>query len=127
MATTRPNVTVDPCLRYEPDTVSIRGRLYRRTYPGPPNYESVAKGDDPETGFYVHLGSPACFVAGEDSLLDFPQQGVKEVQLNLDSTGYARLRPKLQTVVQLRGTLYAAFSGHHHAPVLLKVIWPTAK
>ena len=110
------------CLTYAPDTVSLKGTLRRQTFPGPPNYESVKSGDAPETGFYLHLGRPVCTI-GKDEV-DVAARAVRFVQLVLDTTGYARLRPLLGRRVTLRGTLFHAISGHHHAPLLLTVLTP---
>lgn len=112
-----------PCLRYEPDTVAIGGRLRRLTFPGRPNYERVADGDETETGYYLELPAPICAAGGGDSDLDTLRRGVRRVQLVLDSAGYARLRPRLGRRVVLRGTLFASHTGHHHAPLLLQVLW----
>lgn len=111
------------CLLYEPEVVSLTGALRRETFPGPPNYESVAKGDEAETGLYLHLRHPVCTVGmGKDSPDRYTVEGVKVVQLVLDSGGYQRLRARLDQEVTLRGTLFAAHTGHHHAPLLLKVV-----
>jgi hypothetical protein len=117
---------ISPCLRYEPDTVAVTGTLARKTFPGRPNYESVAAGDEPETGFYLELAAPICTVASPDSSADNngALQGVRLVQLVLDSAGYARLRPSVGRSITLRGTLFAALTGHHHAPLLLRVTSP---
>jgi hypothetical protein len=112
-----------PCLRYEPDTVAVTGTLARKTFPGRPNYESIADGDEPETGFYLELATPICTVASPDSTRDNngALRGVRLVQLVLDSAGYARLRPSLGRQLTVRGTLFAAITGHHHAPLLIRV------
>lgn len=113
----------DQCLPYEPEIVSLAGTLRRQTFPGRPNYESVKKGDEAETGFYLHLDRPVCTTgAGDDpSWGHYRVDGVTLVQLVLDAAGYDRLRPRLGHRVTLRGTLFAAFTAHHHAPLLLKV------
>ena len=108
------------CLPYGPDTVSVAGTLERRTYPGHPNYASIAEGDEPETGFYLRLSKPVCTVA-DTTAPDAPAlRGVRLVQLVLNSTGYAALRPRLRQRVVLRGTLFGALTGHHYAPLLLQ-------
>jgi len=112
------------CLSYEPDTVSLTGTVRRHTFPGPPNYESIGKGDEPEPGFYLHMARPVCTIGRDD--VDVAARGVRLVQLVLDSAGYARLRPLLGRPVTLRGTLFHAFSGHHHAALLLRVLTPVA-
>jgi hypothetical protein len=107
-----------PCLTYRPDTVMVTGVLSRRTFPGAPSFGENPEGDDKETGYYLDLRTPVCTVAGTS---DEAKTGVHRVQLVLDSAGYARLRPKLGKSVSLRGTLFAEFTGHHHAPLLLDV------
>ena len=108
-----------PCIRYGIDTVQLAGRLSRETFPGPPNYESVRRGDTPETGFYLTLTAPVCTM--EDSTRDL--DSITKLQLVLDSAGYARLRPSLGRTATVRGTLFGAATGHHHTPALVQVIW----
>ena len=108
------------CLALEPDTVLLVGRLERQTYPGPPTYESVQSGDKPETGFYLHVSPLKCvrLSRNTDKVLH-----VGEVQLVLDSLGYARLRPRLGQRISLSGTIFVGVNGHQHTPVLLQVAW----
>lgn len=108
------------CLSYEPAMVRISGRLERKTYPGRPNFKSIRNGDEPETGFYLSVSRPICTNADGSSADAYPQQnGVKLVQLVLDRAGYKKLRPMLSRIVTLKGSLFAAHTGHHHAPLLL--------
>lgn len=108
------------CLPYGPTKVEIMGRLERRTFPGPPNFESVDSGDRPETGFYLSLATPFCTVGDENDPSTTPQDDVQLVQIVLNDQGYALLSPKLGQVVRIRGRLFSAHTGHHHAPVLLE-------
>jgi hypothetical protein len=120
MANTTAALAVEPaCLSYEPALVAITGKLERQTYPGPPNYESVEKGDKAETGFYLSLATPICVNATPDDDLNYEQRDVRLVQLNLDDKGFDELRPYLGGLIEVRGTLYAAHTGHHHAPLVL--------
>ena len=52
------------CLRY--GAVRLTGRLVQQTYPGPPDYESVTKGDEPLVIWLLQLDRGAC-IAGFDS------------------------------------------------------------
>lgn len=108
------------CLRYEPVKVNLSGRLLRKTYPGPPNFESVAEGDLPETGYYLKLSSPLCTQAQEGEEAG-GHQDLQMVQLVLDQEQYEALRPLLGKRVSLEGSLIEASTGHHHTPVLLTV------
>src|SRR4030081_2495297 len=107
------------CVRYEPDTVALSGHLERHTFYGAPGYGEDPRHDEKETGFYLALTTPTCSTGGRDPDLNDPRAGVRRVQLVLDSAGYARLRPFLGKHVTVRGTLFASFNGHHHAPLLL--------
>jgi hypothetical protein len=109
-----------PCLQYAPAQVALKGTLHRKTYPGPPNFESVKHGDAAETGFYLALARPICTSAGKDAE-ESGVAGVKQVQLILSQAQYDQLRPQLGRVIELRGALHEADNGHHHAPVLLAV------
>lgn len=113
------------CLRYEPDTVEVAGRLTERTFYGPPGFGEDPKRDALEKGFYLELARAVCTMPGREAEDNPPKQGVTRVQLVLDSAGYARLRPSLDKVVIVRGTLFSAITGHHHAPLLLMVLKQT--
>jgi hypothetical protein len=109
--------TTSGCLKSEPANVILSGKLERRTYPGPPNYENIKEGDKPETGFYLLLKNPVCYIGDE---LSDPSQNVSIVQLVLDKKGYDKLRPYLGKIIKLKGNLFGSHTGHHHAPILLE-------
>lgn len=106
------------CLNYD-EEVSISGHLERRTYPGRPNYESIAEGDEAEVHFYVKLDAPVCTNEGTKPY-DDARRDVDMIQLVLDEAGYRALRPLLGNRVTLTGYLYGSFSAHHHARLLLQ-------
>jgi hypothetical protein len=110
----------DSCLQYSPSSVKLSGELKRLTFPGRPNYESVASGDEEEAGFYLVLSKELCVDGDKQSADSYPQQKVRLVQLVLDSNGYSKLRSLLGSDVTLNGTLFARHTGHHHAPLLLQ-------
>jgi hypothetical protein len=112
------------CVRLEVDTVTVTGTLERLTFPGPPNYESVAGGDTPETGYYLALKDPLCILPNPTDPESRSSSGGTLVQLVLDSAGYDRLRPTLGQQVTLRGILSEGITGHHHTPYLLTVAHP---
>ena len=108
------------CLKYEPDVVALNGTLHRATFPGRPNFESVADGDEAETGFYLTLKQAICTQGNGDPERE-PHKDVREIQLVLTPAQYATLRPQLGKQIQLRGKMFSSFTGHHHADVLLRV------
>lgn len=113
-----------PCLSYEPATVTLKGTVSRKTFSGPPNYESVEAGDQPETYWVLRLTKPLCVKGkGDDGQDpdDQPESGVADIQLNLNEDQYAKYRNLVGKEVTVTGSLSHAFTGHHHTAVLLTV------
>jgi len=107
------------CLHYEPTPVVLSGTLVEQTYPGPPNYESVAQGDAAEAGYYLHLRKPVCTQAREEDETSSHAR-IEWVQIVvMDKAQFAPLRQRLGKVLRLRGSLFEASTGHHHTEVLL--------
>jgi hypothetical protein len=108
------------CLSYEPAVVTISGTLTRRIFAGPPNYESVRKGDRAETSWLIELHSPVCvFEDKTDPDLNPPQDRVSEMQLVLTPEEYQSYKEMVGKEVIAKGTLFGAHTGHHHTPVLM--------
>ena len=102
------------CLSYEPDEVVLKGTIRRHTFAGPPNYESIAKGDRPERYWLLHLAQPICVSASSQWE---KETGVSAVQLIL--TKYDKTLVGRKVVAT--GTLFRAHTGHHHTKVVLTV------
>lgn len=110
------------CLQFEPAVSSISGTLERKTYPGPPNYEDVKKGDRAETGWYVRLADPICVAGKPDDDLNIRDvAGVRLIQLVLVHDEYKTHAQLVGKKVKATGTLFTGHTGHHHTPVLLTV------
>lgn len=105
------------CVSYEPDVVVLKGTIRRHTFPGPPNYESVAKGDLAETVWLLHLTRPICVSASSDWEKETGVSGLQLVFAN--SSEYDKSLLGRRVVVT--GTLYHQHTGHHHTKMLIKV------
>jgi hypothetical protein len=110
------------CLSYFSKQNILTGRLERKTYPGRPNFESVSKGDEPESGYYLILDRPVCTYGSEDDAMAGRLTNVSLVQLLLNDSTYTMLRPLLSKRIKISGNLFSAHTGHHHAPLLLENI-----
>ena len=110
-------------LSYEPAVVEVTGVIKRQTFPGPPEYESVAKGDEAETCWILHLSQIVCVKADgiKDSINDETEEGITELQLNLDADQYAKYKKLVGKHAKVTGTLYHSINGHHHTTVLITV------
>ena len=110
------------CRSYEPAVVTLHGSLIRKTFPGPPNYSDIHKGDRAETYFLLNLDSPICLNTDKsDPDLRPSQKNVRTVQLVLEEGTYELVKPLLGKKVVASGSLFTAHTGHHHTPVLLTV------
>lgn len=110
------------CFKYEPEVVTVSGKLLRKTFAGPPNYESIRNGDAPETGFYLSVKQPICTIASQSAGADEAKSGVSLIQLVLKPEAYELLRPLLGQSITVKGSLFSAQTGHHHAPLLLNFV-----
>ena len=110
------------CLSYEPAEVSLAGRISRQTCPGPPNYQSIRRGDRPEISWVLHLQRPVC-VTGNTNEFNEAEQRVTDLQLILEPEEYKRFSKFVGTKrsVTVSGTLTHAQTGHHHTSVLIDV------
>ena len=111
------------CLSYSPDEVKLTGKIRIRTFPGPPNYESVRRGDMPEVTWILHLNQPVCVKRGQDNEFDVSERNVRDVQMALDQEQYTKWRKfaRSRARVVVTGTLFHAHTGHHHTEVLIDV------
>src|SRR4029077_18350222 len=75
------------CLSYA-NRVSVTGTLTRTVFPGRPNFESAAKGDEPETYFVLRLNPPACVDADPTDAEMPAKRGIMEIQLLLSTEQY---------------------------------------
>lgn len=110
------------CLEYEPAKVELAGRLVKKTYPGPPGYESIARGDRAETSWFLTLAHPICVATGKNEPELTPaQKDIRIVQLVVQNKTYQKRKSLLGKPVIVSGTLFAGHAGHHHTAVLLTV------
>lgn len=74
------------CLYY--GDVSLSGRLVQQTYAGPPDFESVTRGDKPLVIWVLQLDPSVCIVLPGSSYTS--SHGEREIQLVLGEEPYAR-------------------------------------
>lgn len=116
-----------PVFHYKPSSVELVGSLEFQTFPGPPNYESIASGDQAEHAPYLKLDQPMDVVARKGDLIDNPvtEKNVKVIQLAInaeDDALWSKFRSAGQGAhIQVKGSLFHRFTGHHHARILLDV------
>lgn len=112
----------EQCLSYDPAEAQVTGTLSRQVVPGPPNYQSVRRGDKPETIWVLTLDKPVCVTGNTDDINE-PEQNVTDLQLVLEGAQFAQVRRMSGRRVRVAatGTLFHAHTAHHRTKVLLDV------
>jgi hypothetical protein len=117
---TKPNRSA--CLAYEPAVVRLTGTLVRKTFPGPPEYQDISRGDEPEVYWLLVLSRPAC--VSEDKVhpdLNPAHDDIRSLQLVLTAEFYKKYKHLVGRRVVATGTLFGEHTIHHRTPVLLIV------
>jgi hypothetical protein len=88
------------CLQYGP--IDIAGTIVRHTYAGPPDYESVTKGDEPRTVWVLQLDERICVDADDR----YPREVIQlEIELALTPEQFLQYRDLLGQRVRVSGEL----------------------
>lgn len=112
----------EKCLSYEPQKVQLKGFLYKKSFPGPPNYQDIKNGDEEEIYWLIKPTTPFCVNANE-AVWGSKLSNQSEVQLVFISNinFYKSKRHLLNKNVVITGTLFPQISGHHKTEVLITV------
>jgi hypothetical protein len=115
----RPGVA-DSCHHYRPASVSLTGRLIQRTLPGPPNYQSIARGDRPQVVDLLILDAPICTIADyKDSPNTDAFQGQDTVHVRRTESTWRDVRRLTGHRVVVTGTLAEWALGSDRTPVVI--------
>ncbi len=108
------------CLSYGAEA-RLHGVLSRHTFPGPPNYDSIANGDRAETYYFITPRTRACVNPGRDEAEPaVAQTGKLQLIFTAQSQSiFKQLSPLLNKHVVCTGTPMHSISGHHHSTILL--------
>jgi hypothetical protein len=109
-------------LNYGPTVITVSGTLRAQTFPGPPNYESIKRGDRKERVIILTLPAPTCTTGGDPRNFDNPETNVREMQLVVTkSADWKIVEHRLGKRVVVTGTLFHGHTGHHRTKVLIYV------
>jgi len=96
--------------------------MSRRVFPGPPNFESVAKGDEKLVYWILRLKSPICVGSADvTDEVNEPEPTVLEVQIAPgDDRFYKRYRKAVGKPVKVTGTLFHQQTVWHVTKVVFR-------
>ena len=96
---------------------TVSGVLTVQLFAGPPNYESIARGDAEERAFIIELPRRLCADDGE-----FIRPTILFDRVHVSASDEAILgvlKSAVGRTVTVRGQAFGAHTGHHHAPLVL--------
>lgn len=100
----------------------LKGKLVKRKFAGPPNYQSISKGDQQEAVWVLALTKVLCVRTLPTDLENEAADNIREIQLVfLDRPPYKQVQHLSYKMVIVAGSLFFGQSGHHHTKVLLDV------
>lgn len=113
----------DKCLNYGPKQVQLSGILNSKSFPGPPNYEDVKRGDKEEIYWFIKTMEEFCVNDSKDNWSGklVNQSEVQLVLLSSVFDFYTTKKSFLGKRVLVKGTLLPQMSGHHRTQVLITV------
>lgn len=107
---------------FEPNVSIIEGTLITRLHYGPPNFGEDPDNDEEEYPFILLLDNPINVVAKETDTINSSISNVSEIQLVLKGNSDVDMAKQYKDKhVKVQGTLFSAFTGHHHTKVLMVV------
>ena len=111
----------EDCLHYEPVKVTLEGIMKEEVHPGPPNYERVEEGDQPETFWFLYLHAPICVFPDVNEPINSEFEGdVTKVHIVIfEHSLYRTKKHLLDHEIKIVGTLYHAHTIHHRTKVLI--------
>jgi hypothetical protein len=109
-------------LHYEPQVVTVRGRLMEITTHGPPNYGENPENDSIEYPVILVLTRPIRVQGDAGSELNTETlTNITQVQLVIPGNVAVDFPPHYEGEVEATGTLFHSHTGHHHTQVLMNV------
>ena len=89
-----PSQKPSSCLSYEPTVVQLKGTIIRKTFPGPPHYDSFKHGDRDEVAWLLVLSEPICTQEDKnDPAMNMAQADIREIQMAfIEADGYKKYK-----------------------------------
>ena len=115
-----PRPVADSCHHYRPAPVSLTGHLVQRRLPGPPHYDSFARGDRPVMVDFLILDAPICTIGDyKDSPNSDAFQGQDTIQVRRAESTWRDVRRLTGRRVVVTGTLSEWALGPDRTPVVI--------
>lgn len=103
--------------------ICIDGHIVEQIFPGPPNYESVAAGDQPLDEWVLVADQPVTnmYPCGFSRPITLEEASRLQLVFIGDGDQYKQYAPLIGKRVEVRGICFWAHSGYHCTPLLIEV------
>jgi hypothetical protein len=102
---------------YEPEVITLKGKISRELFWGPPSYGEDTLIDLKERVYIFYPENALDLEADSSFEFNIAQKDVEALQLVIDS-----IPPNLlETTITAKGTLFGAHTGHHFTKALMNV------
>lgn len=107
---------------YEGQITTLYGKVREEVFPGPPNYESINDGDEPQFYWILYVNEPIRLAGRsmEDESL-YEKGSSCMFQLCLKQKIYDKRLDILNKYVKVDGEIFLGHTGHHKTKALLNV------
>ncbi len=107
---------------FEPNISILEGTVITRLHDVPPNFGEDPDNDEEEYPFILLLDNPINIVAKETDTINSSISNISEIQLVLKGNPDVDMAKQYKNKqIKVQGTLFSAFTGHHHTKVLMVV------
>ena len=118
-----PSLVEVACLPFEPTEVLIEGTILATSFPGRPNFECIAGGDEKLVHWLLKPGKRVC-VGMSDSVSEIhtAESAVREIQIAPKEEGfYTRHHGAAGRRVLIKGTLFHQHTAWHVTTIVVQV------
>lgn len=115
-------VKAEECLSYEPVKVKLTGTMVEKVFPGPPEFESVEKGDEAEVVWVLVVKKPVCVKGEPNDDINADEKNIKDIQLAFyKENAKVQYKNLVDKEVIVEGELFHRITGYHYTKMLLLV------
>lgn len=112
------NTAAAACFKYAPQEVTVSGKVFLKTFFGPPNFGENPKTDSKLTQALLQLDQSLCTVATADGFNEAERDQKIITLVPGDKMHLSQFKGKQ---VSVRGTLFHAMTAYHNTPVLIEL------
>lgn len=109
-----------PCVT-DGKPITLTGKIIEKTYPGPPNFESITEGDKALTAWFLVIDKPICALADTELTGEHLENIEPQKTFQLVLKNHEPHNDLLNKTASVTATPYTRHTAYHQTPLLLEV------